>query len=345
MIRKSVIFATAIFASGALAQGDGVPTKLPAKQPPAEKLKPAVVDLTPKATLDLEWEPVKEADGYEVELTPKGGGDPLRFTSKDSSFSQALPLGTYKLRIRSKESSSGVYGEWSDATEVDVESKQIGLIAPESEAEFEVENGSELSVDFKWSPGTGAKTYTLRVWPDEEPDQVQEFKTQDTAVRVKLTSMKIYHWNVTFETDRASYAVNPDARWFIIKGPKLSMPTLDDVELPSVTEISWSDALGAEDYEAILYRRALDETEWKPFMAEPETKETVWHFDKLTPGAYRIEVTAHSSLRTSSDTDFIEFVVKPTKAELIAALRGAVGAGKRLPAKAEVATTAATKKK
>lgn len=303
----------------ALAQDTPVVSELPTADPATAPATPAMT------TLDLDWESVKEASGYEVELAPKTGGEPLRFEVQQSSISQQIPINVYKLRIRSKESSSGIYGAWSEATEVDVMPKHIELISPDDNAELATETGNALSVDLRWTPVAGAKSYSLKIWPDGDESKAKEFVTRKTSGRVKLTGMKRYNWSVTFETTSSiTYKAEAKSRTFMVKGPKLTKPVIEDIEIPEVTEFNWSDSPGVETYEAILMRRNLDEAEWKPFAERKDSAEPTWEFEKLPAGYYRVEVTAHAKMRTSSESDFIEFIVKPTKDDLIRALRGAV---------------------
>lgn len=289
-------------------------------------------DERPKTTIDLEWEAVEGAAGYEVELTPKSGGDKLRFKSEQSTLSEKVPADVYRLRVRSKEASSGIYGAWSGSIEVDATAKKIELLEPMELAELNADGSNRRSVEFKWSPAAGARFYILKVWSDD-PTKAKEFRTPKTSLRFSVAGMKRYQWSVTFHSEKAiNYATPSKTGSFLVRGPPLQKPVLDDIELPYVTQFSWSKSDGAERYETHLARHALDETEWAPYRSEPEFKDEVWKVEKLPPGAYRVEVSAHSSLRASSEKDFIEFVVKPTKEDLAKAVRSTLGLISRTPA-------------
>lgn len=303
-----------------------------------------------QATLDLEWEAVEDAAGYEIELTPKSGGKVLRFTAEKNEISQLIPVGVYILRIHSREASTGMYGPWSEPTQVDVVAKKIELIEPSNEAELQIEKGNTLAVEFKWSAATGAKGYTLKIWEDQQPQVnadsqldkksgsesgglsnakvkpvLREYKTSQTSHIVRLSALKSYRWSVTFESEQAvNYSTEAKPRTFVILGAELAKPVLNKIEPPKVTEVSWSTVLDAESYEVAILWRALDETDWKPLRENTEVKTNSWQFEKLAPGAYRIELTAHADFRTSSETTYAEFTVKPTRQELAQALRFAL---------------------
>src|SRR4051812_7386901 len=95
----------------------------------AAALQAAQEAATAEATLDIEWEKIEDATSYQVKLTPVKGSTPLKFESKDTKLTQKLPVGTYKLQIRSKERASGYYGPWSPETEVEVQTKIVKLIS------------------------------------------------------------------------------------------------------------------------------------------------------------------------------------------------------------------------
>lgn len=289
----------------------------------------------PQTTLDLEWEPVEGSAGYEIELTSKTpGSEPMRFKSEENSISQQLPAGVYKLRVRSKEASSRVYGVWSAATEIDATSKKIEYIFPEDQSELKVEKGNRRSVEFKWNAFPGAKFYTLHVWSGDRT-KAKDFKTTNTSLKIQAEGSKKYNWYVTFETAEAvSYLSEINTakiQSFIVKGPRLTKPLIDDITLPNLTRVSWKAVPQAEFNEVRIQRRNLDENEWKTFLVKPDVKTTSIDFAKLSPGAYRIEVTAHSAMRSDSETDFVEFVVKPSVADLNESLRTTLALVSRAP--------------
>ena len=131
-----------------------------AEQPAAK----SVEKLKTIATIDLEWEAVAEASGYEDELVPKKAGVAIRFVSEANSIVKRVPIGAYSLRIRSKEATSGIFGAWSEPTDLDVQPKPVALVEPLDEAELHLEKVGEVPIEFKWTASLAGANYTLKVW-------------------------------------------------------------------------------------------------------------------------------------------------------------------------------------
>ena len=146
-------------------------------------------------------------------------------------------------------------------------------------------------------------------------------RTRDTSIFTKLDGEKKYKWNVTFQSASAvKYATASPDFTFLIKGPQLPMPKLTIGDTQALSSLSWTESLGAQSYSLVIRRRAIDETEWTVFKQE-KMKTLFWEFGLLTPGAYRFEVTAESDVRSSSDTDTREIMIKPTKQQVLDNLR------------------------
>ena len=276
------------------------------------------------ATLDLEWEAIDEANGYELKLTPTKGGEPLTFKSDEAKASLKLPIGSYKLQIRSKDKASGYYGRYSDPTEVEVEYKILELLTPPDESILGDEKNAskKKKVVFAWSPAPNAQTYTMKIWSDD-PDKAKEFKTAGTTVTLNLPSGRKYFWQVTFATKNAvGYIADPRRSSFMLLGPQLVTPVIDsNLAIPFVTKAKWSQSPGAERYEVRILKRHLDETEFTPIIEKPDRELNQLDFSRLAPGFYRIEVTAHAKNRVSSETGFYEFGIKPPAREMLTALQ------------------------
>ncbi len=287
----------------------------------AQTKMPSPVSSQQKAVFDLDWDVVPDASGYEIELVPAVGGKPIRSACPTNKFSAEVPVGIYKVKIRSKESSTGIYGVWSSPIEVDVAAKTIAQILPKDNSEFLTEKNNFTSVNFQWTPVSGATWYLLKIWSTDET-KAKTFKVKRSKVSVRLSGSKDYSWEVTFETPSTiSYQYLTPRRKFLVKGPQLGQPMLDAIELPEVTRASWANVAGAENYNFKISHRSLDETEWRDLLNKPKLQENKINFPKLRPGVYRVEVSAISRLRQESTSDSIEFTVKPTREEIIETLR------------------------
>lgn len=286
-----------------------------------------------EATLDIEWEKIEDATSYEIRLTPSTGGEVLKFLSSDTRLTQKLPQGSYKFQIRSRERTSGYFGPWSEETEVEVTPKAVQLIAPAQGIEISEPKEKRTQVEFQWSPVLGAKEYTLRIWFDEEKN-AREFKSKSAKKLLTLPTAKTYAWQVTFLTDRSiGYLAAPQIGNFTVLGKQLMKPLITEKLLPADADpksqianqmIKWKASQATKSFKVKFLRRALDEEEWTQVKEIAKQESTDLQFEKLKPGAYKIEVTSQSPNRVSSDPAVYEFVVKPSEAELNQAMKTAL---------------------
>lgn len=289
----------------------------------------------PQATVELDWEPISNAQAYEVKLEPKDGGDAIIIKSTENKISQRVPIGEYDVRIRSQDKKSGYFGKWSAPIAIEVSSKIVKLIYPEDNATLSDFPGEEGEIEFRWEANADARQYTLKVWSDNEAE-AQEIPVSDTSYKLKVPLGRIYHWNVTFETNRAvKYQADPLTFSFSLLGKRLLRPEInpkiESDEDQSI--IKWTESPEAKAYKSKVMFRYLDETEYRP-LAEGEVDTNSWSTQKFKPGAYKIEVVATAPLRMNSEPAVYEYVHKPTEQELEKALEPArqVGLKISLPA-------------
>jgi hypothetical protein len=275
----------------------------------------------PQATVELDWEPIENAQAYEVKLEPKDGGETIIIKSVENKISQRVPVGEYNVRIRSQDKKSGYFGKWSPGISIEVSSKVVKLIAPEDNAVLSDFSGEEAEIEFRWDANADARQYTIKIWSDNEAE-AQEIPVSDTLYKLKLPLGRVYHWNVTFETNRAiKYQADPMTYSFSLLGKRLLRPEIDPVVVTTkdATTIKWSESPEATGYKTQVSFRYLDETEYQA-LAQDTVSTTSWSTQRFKPGAYKIEVTATASLRMNSEPAIYEFVQKPTEQELNKAL-------------------------
>lgn len=276
---------------------------------------------TAEATLDLEWEKIEDATSYEVKLTPNSGTTPIKFQTSNTKLTEKLPLGVYKLQIRSKDKSTGYFGPWSPPTEVEVETKTVQLISPAEGSEIAQPKEKRAQVEFQWSPIEKAKEYTLRIWFDDERN-AREFKSKTNKKLLTLPAGKAYAWQVTFLTDKSvGYLAAPQIGNFKVLGKQLIKPVIAEA---TKQKAKWKPSPGAKSYKVKLLIKALDEDEWSVFKDFPKQDVTALSFEKLKPANYKLEVVAQAPNHMSSEPATAEFTVKPSHEELARAMKRAV---------------------
>lgn len=307
------------------------PTPTPSLSAAAQQASIAAAEA--EATLDIEWEKIEDATSYEIKLTPATGGEVLKFTRSDTKLTQKLPQGTYKFQIRSRDKSSGYFGPWSEETEVEVTPRAVQLISPKEGEEIAEPKQKRAQVEFQWTPIVGAKEYTLRIWFDEEKN-AREFKSRVAKKVLTLPTAKTYAWQVTFLTDRSiGYLAAPQIGNFKVLGKQLMKPILTEKVFPVTTApntavtnqlVKWRGSTGAKSFKVKLSKRALDEESWTLVTEVPKQEASQLQFEKLKPGAYKIEVVSQSPNRVSSEPAVYEFTVKPSEEELAEAMKRAL---------------------
>lgn len=275
-------------------------------------------------TIELEWEPVEKAGGYEVRLTPKTKDlKPIKILTAESKLIQEVPVGNYTMHIRTRAKDVDYMSPWSEAIPLEVLAKEITPLKPEDKSSVNAVGLSKYTVEFEWQPVDKVKEYTLKVWNEHRRDRPWVFVTKNTKKKLEVPPGDVYYWQVLFESaSPVSYAQDPTTFTFTILGMKLTTPQIFPPEpKPVVNELSWRESEGADVYHAKLYFRFLDETNWR-LVKQVETDAVVWPFTKrLPPGAYRVDVKATARRRTDSDLAQLEFVVKPSDVEIRQAMK------------------------
>lgn len=277
----------------------------------------------PLKTIELEWDAVENAFGYEIRLTPKGGGSPLTYKVLENKFTQDVPVGIYILRIRSRHKEvEDHWSAWSDPLTLEVLVKELLMLEPAHEAVLTSKSEAREEVTFTWTKIDKARDYVLKIWTEETKEKPLTFVTRKNSQRLKLIPGRVYYWQVVFESaTQVTYAQETRTYMFMLQGQKLIQPSIHP--LPPATEIkefTWVKTPKAKSYQAKLSYHFLDEDKFEK-MKEADLTEARWATERLKPGVYRLEVIAKAPRHASSDAGFLEFTVKPTEAEINQALR------------------------
>lgn len=142
--------------------------------------------------IDMEWEEVPGAKGYEVELFQEVKGSKLtrgKFKLDESRWSHAVSPGQYSLRIRSLDP-RGVPGEWSDYVPLKVRLENPQLLLPVPGAKLD-----KPEVQFEWSEITGAKSYQLVIL-NPTGGLLLNTTLQENKYSFPLRSLGKYDWMV-----------------------------------------------------------------------------------------------------------------------------------------------------
>jgi hypothetical protein len=312
------LIATALWFSAA---GTAADDELPVRKPVA---LPSLIHSGPTLkTVEFEWEAVPRVSGYEVRLTPKEGGKPLKFITEEPKLVQDIPVGSYKMQIRSRARDVDYFSPWSEVIPLEVVTREITPLHPDDDATLSAIGMNKYTVEFEWEPVDQVKEYTLKVWNEHREDKPWIFVTRNTKKKLDVPPGDVYYWQVLFESANAvTYQQAPTTFTFTILGMKLTTPEVDPpASTPELKQLTWRASEGATNYHAKLYYRYLDKKKWK-VVSEFETAGISWDVKDLKRGAYRLDVRATAPRRTASDVAQLEFLVKPSDHELRQAMLG-----------------------
>lgn len=272
-------------------------------------------------TIEIEWEEIPKTAGYEVRMMPKGGGKTLKFLAIENRMVQDVPVGHYTMQIRSRAKEVDYFSPWSEPVPIEVVAKEITPLKPADQATISALGLEKYTVEFEWQPVEGVKEYTLKVWNEHRRDKPWIFTTSKTRKKLDVPPGDVYYWQVLFESNSAvSYAQAPTTFIFTLLGVKLTTPEIIPPEsTPTLKHLSWRASDGATAYSVKLFYRHLDEKDWKK-VREVQLTSNRWDVHNFKRGAYRLDVQATAPRRTSSDVAQLEFLVKPSDAELQQAL-------------------------
>jgi hypothetical protein len=276
---------------------------------------------TPVKTVELEWDAVETAGGYEVKLSPENGSTPLLFEVPENHFSKAVPIGNYVLQMRTKSKDGRDTSEWSPPVPLAVVARELTPIKPTDNSELDGSTKPKVSVDFEWSAVENAREYKISVWSDEKKDQPYVFTTKATQKRLDVPTAQIYHWKVEFESkDSVAYQQEPKVFTFTLLGNRLTRPEINEASLNCKDLLSWTESDGAETYSAELHFKFVDKDgdqkeNWQSVKKQSKA-DAFMACPKLKPGAYKLEVVAKGRRRSPSEPAVREFLIKPTLSDI-----------------------------
>jgi hypothetical protein len=277
----------------------------------------------PLKTIELEWDAVENAFGYEIRLTPKNGGTPLTYKVLENKFTQDVPVGVYVLRIRSRHKEvEDLWSPWSDPLPLEVLVKELLMLEPAHEAVLTAKGEAREEVTFTWTKIDKARDYVLKIWTEETKEKPLTFVTRKNSQKLKLIAGRVYYWQVVFESaTQVTYAQETRTHMFMLQGKKLIQPSiLPLTPAVEIKELAWVKTPKATSYQTKLSYRFLDEDRFEA-ISQAELTDARWSTDKLKPGVYRLEVIAKAPRHANSDVGVLEFTVKPTEAQLTQALQ------------------------
>lgn len=199
--------------------------------------------------IDIEWEEVKGATNYEIELF-EGEADKLvtrgKYKVDTPNWSSAVPPGKYTLRMRSLDT-RGVPGEWSENIPVKVRMNNPKLFQPTPRSQI-----ASAQVEFEWSEVDGAAYYQL-VIRNEKGKTVSDTTVKDIRTSIYLDELGEYSWAAYALEEGEPKRTEEDFTTLSMKsftrvGGELEPPEVK-VSIDEKVKLSWQKIRGAKAYE------------------------------------------------------------------------------------------------
>ena len=258
--------------------------------------------------VSFEWEPVADAQGYEIELKPVVGAKQTaptyHFKPKLALWSGKLVVGRYQLRARTLDDRA-VPGAWGAASPFDVLLDATKLLSPVPGAVLPPAS----EVEFHWAPVGGARAYRIRVNGADGQTKIDE-STDGTELRRPLAGPGRFLWSVNAEgANGLPSEPNADVP-FSVQGPKLATPSIERPVSAFVRALKWKNGPQAEGAAVRLARSLPPSTSWETVYSSDDRKEEGLPFQaELSGGIYRLTVVAKADLHPDSDPATVDFAV------------------------------------
>ena len=248
--------------------------------------------------IDIDLESVPDASQYEIKATSTNNAESasLSYIVPKNSFSKRLPLGKWKLEMRSYDQ-RGIAGRWEPISEIDLKFKPATLIEPSAKSVFRTQPDKNITMNFRWDVFDEEATFSLEIKAVTTGETVisKEIKGGSTQVNLKQGT---YTWRVESKPpdDIKVDGNDPNLSDFMISAGQLQKPVIKKLAKNPPEIIEWNTHKYATSFDVKMERfKDLHGRPIKPpvqvvFRNIGTTSESIPQ--KLEPGTYRFIVLA-----------------------------------------------------
>jgi hypothetical protein len=292
----------------------------------AAVLYPKFVFAASESNVELEWEAVRDAKVYDLEV--KSTKNTFKFQTIQPIWAGRLSPGFFKMRVRGRDK-RGVPGEWSPYQEFKVFLDSPDWVNPTSGSVITSSNSEFQKVTLRWKKVFGGKKYNLEL-KGQNSTFTKNIELTDDMISVDLPVATKF--SATIRTANEVLTSNPESdktSEFVVSGKKIASPKIIPPESLFVREIKWQKPEFADGYSYTLEKQDLQNQKFSVIEEKKDLRGESLSFKKELPGGnYRLTVRAMANYRTSSDPASLRFVVKDgdrsEQAEGIARLRESI---------------------
>jgi hypothetical protein len=244
--------------------------------------------------VQIEWEVIKDAVKYEIEIISQDGKFTKRYHSSTNAFKFPLVSNIYLFRGRTV-NGENLTSAWSGWRDLNVPFEPVPI-------KFEVKS-KEDTAEVKWEPVKMAKKYKI-VARERKKNILKEFVVSGNKLKTRLPAGK-FQFSVQAVSDdgRETAAIEspvPVKLYIEKENPPEATFEAGDIAIKQVEGKTYNCALS--------YAPFLEDT-WQRVEVDSCKIKNVT--TPLKPGRYRANVVSTSEDRGDSDPQQVEFIVKP----------------------------------
>lgn len=263
----------------------------------------------------VEWELVKGAKEYEIELYDDTNGFKAKSHSSTNRFDVRVPIGIYKLRGRVSDR-RGVWGPWSKFEEFTVTPLAIKDLTFSEPSKVYKSNLKTLTpiIQFTWKKSLGADSYVVKIL-NEQNKAVFDL---ETITLKATTSLPPGRYQVEVTPNSLKKLMGPtktDA--FVVEGMQLPPPLATEDSYFGECKRWKNQNQSTAQNRVTIDRKQFLGTDWKTLLSDTETTANTYVKKRMPPGQYRLTVWATKQGYMDSTPLVQECIVKPTEEDLV----------------------------
>lgn len=270
--------------------------------------------------IDLEWDEVENAKGYDVSLAEVIDGKEYprgNFQTDIPHWSKEENPGKFLLRIRARDSRN-VPGAWGEPIEFIVKNLNPILLFPNNSDSFVKDENKANEIKFQWSEVKGVNKYFFQL-KNATGKIISKNETNNTFIIIPIKNIGEYTWDVKNNPeDLFKSEENPTiTKTFSIKGEKLKSPIIDiNLNDSRGIIISWPEITRATSYSYSI--NSLNDTNQNQILLS-ETKKTTFGipFSKIPQGKWFLSIKSMAKDYVESNDSRVIFNTIDNKTEII----------------------------
>lgn len=276
-----------------------------------------------EVTVKLELEELSAQAAHEVEILTLGSNPKVivKKQFRGAKFSFRVSPGRYQMRSRSSDE-RGVPGEWSAVEEIVVKPKAVRFseVGEDKKAETSADPKTKRAQTvLEWPVGGGATKYLVNL-KNTETGETQEFQVSENKKILDLKPGR-YEWTVQGIAESGLASDVSSVRSFTIRGPKITTPVVGRNEKKEWAILNHQELTVLVGptlvYQCQLGSRRLQAKDWvKATGCEVTASGALMFKTALTPGEYKVTVSASAPVWVSSEPTTYEDVIKAKAADL-----------------------------